>query len=84
MSGYLYTHKNVDNGNGSQVERTKVIGYSMRQMVVLMIWQTGGRQRNLMTVYSDCATFVDVSYVRALTGLGEPQLYAPGTVVGVV
>ena len=27
MSGYLYTHDNADNGNGSQVERTKVTGY---------------------------------------------------------
>ena len=27
MSGYLYTHNNADNGNGSQVERTKVTGY---------------------------------------------------------
>ena len=27
MSGYLYTHYNAGNGNGSQVERTKVTGY---------------------------------------------------------
>ena len=27
MSEYLYTHNNTNNGNGSQVERTKVIGY---------------------------------------------------------
>ena len=27
MRGYLYTHNNADNGNGSQVERTKVTGY---------------------------------------------------------
>ena len=27
MSGYLYTHNTADNGNGSQVERTKVTGY---------------------------------------------------------
>ena len=27
MSGYLYTRNNADNGNGSQVEKTKVTGY---------------------------------------------------------
>ena len=27
MSGYLYTHNTADDGNGSQVERTKVTGY---------------------------------------------------------
>ena len=44
----------------------------------------GTCQRNLMTVYSECPTFVNVSYVRDLTGLGESRLCAPGTVVGVV
>ena len=29
----------------------------------------GTRQQNLMAVYSECPDFVDVSYVRDLTGL---------------
>jgi len=37
-----------------------------------------------MTVYNECPTFVNVSYVRDLTGLGETRLCAPSTVVGVV
>ena len=44
----------------------------------------GTRQQHLMTVYSKCPNFVNVSYVRDLTGLGEPQLCAPSIVVGVV
>ena len=44
----------------------------------------GTRQQNLMDVYSECPNFVDVSYVRDLTGLGDTRLCAPGTVVGVV
>ena len=44
----------------------------------------GTHHRNLMIVYSECPTFVYVSYVRDLTGLGETRLCAPSTVVGVV
>ena len=44
----------------------------------------GTCQRNLMGVYSECPNFVDVSYVRDLTGLGETRLCAPSTGVGVV
>ena len=39
---------------------------------------------NMMTVYSECPTFVYVSYVRDLTGLGETRLCNLSTVVGVV
>ena len=31
----------------------------------------GTRQRNLMTMYSECPTFVYESYVRDLSGMGE-------------
>ena len=44
----------------------------------------GTHHRNLMIVYSECPTFVYVSYVRDLIGLEETQLCAPNTVVGVV
>ena len=44
----------------------------------------GTHLRNMMTVYSECPTFVYVSYVRDLTGLGESRLCVSGTVVGVV
>ena len=37
-----------------------------------------------MTVYNECPTFFNVSYIRDLTSLGEPRLCAPSTVVGVV
>ena len=42
----------------------------------------GTRQRNLMAMYSECPDFVDVSYVRDLTSLGDTRLCAPGTGVG--
>ena len=44
----------------------------------------GTCQRTLMTVYSECPTFVNVSYVRDLTNLGESRLFALGSDVGVV
>ena len=44
----------------------------------------GTCQRNLMTMYSECPTSVNVSYVRDLSGLGEPRLCVPGTGVDVV
>ena len=44
----------------------------------------GTCQRNLMTMYSDCPTFVNVSYVRDLSGLGETRLCVPGASVVVV
>ena len=44
----------------------------------------GTRQRNLVSVYSDCLSFVDVSYVRDLTGHGETRLCVLGADVGVV
>ena len=44
----------------------------------------GTCQQTLMIVYSECPTFVNVSYVRDLTSLGEPRLFAPGPDVGVV
>ena len=44
----------------------------------------GTRQRNLVSVYSDCPNFVDVLYVRDLTGLRETRLCVPGASVGVV
>ena len=44
----------------------------------------GTRQRNLMTMYSDCPNFFNVSYVRDLIGLGEPRLCVTGIDVGVV
>ena len=44
----------------------------------------GTRQRNLMTIYSECPNFANVSYVRDLSGLGEPWLCAPGAGVVVV
>ena len=42
----------------------------------------GTRQRNLLSVYSDCPNFVYVSYVRDLAGLGETRLCAQGANVG--
>ena len=42
----------------------------------------GTRQRNLVSVYSDYLSFVDVSYVRDLAGLGETRLCAQGANVG--
>ena len=44
----------------------------------------GTCQRNLMTMYNECPTSVNVSYVRDLSGLGEPRLCVPGTGVDVV
>ena len=44
----------------------------------------GTHQRNLMTMCSDRPTFFKVSYIRDLTGLGEPRLCALGIDVGVV
>ena len=44
----------------------------------------GTHLRNRMTVYRQCPTFVYVSYIRDLTGLGETWLCNPSTVVGVV
>ena len=44
----------------------------------------GTRQQNLVFVYSTCPSFVDVSYVRDLTGHGETRLCVPGADVGVV
>ena len=44
----------------------------------------GTRQWNLMCVYSTCPNFVDVSYVRDLTGLGETRLCIPGADADVV
>ena len=44
----------------------------------------GTRQRNLVSVYSNRANFVYVSYVRDLTGLRETRLCVPGSNVGVV
>ena len=44
----------------------------------------GTRQRNLMTIYSECPNFANVSYVRDLSGLGEPWLCAPGAGFDVV
>ena len=44
----------------------------------------GTRQQNLVSVYSNRANFVDVSYVRDLTGLRETRLCVPGSNVGVV
>ena len=44
----------------------------------------GTYQQNLMTMYGECPTFVNVSYVRDLFGLGEPWLCAPSTGVDVV
>ena len=44
----------------------------------------GTRQRNSVSVYSDCPNFVDVLYVRDLTGLRETRLCVPGASVGVV
>ena len=49
---------------------------------VLAKW--GTHLRNMITVYSECPTFVYVSYVRDLTGLGETRLCDPSIVVGVV
>ena len=42
----------------------------------------GTRQRNLVSVYSDCSSFIDVAYVRDLASLGETRLCAPGVAVG--
>ena len=44
----------------------------------------GTCQRSLMTMFSECPTFVNVSYVRDLSGLGETRLCAPGAGVVVV
>ena len=44
----------------------------------------GTCQRNLVSVYSHCPSFVDVSYVRDLTGLGETKLCAPGAEADVI
>ena len=44
----------------------------------------GTRQRNLVSVYSDYPSFVDVLYVKDLIGLGETRLCVPGAGVGVV
>ena len=44
----------------------------------------GTSQQNLVFVYSTCPSFVDVSYVRDLTGLGETRLCTPGADADVV
>ena len=44
----------------------------------------GTHLRNRMIVYSECPTFVYVSYVRDLTSLGKTRLCNPSTVVGIV
>ena len=40
--------------------------------------------QNRMTMYSECPTFVYVSYMRDLTGLGKTRLYNPSTVISAV
>ena len=44
----------------------------------------GTRQRNLLSMYSACPSFVDASYIRDLAGLGETRLCVPGAAAGVV
>ena len=44
----------------------------------------GTRQQNLVFVYSTCPSFVDVSYVRDLIGLGETRLCIPSADADVV
>ena len=44
----------------------------------------GTRQQNLVFVYSTCPSFVDVSYVRDLIGLGETRLCTSGADADVV
>ena len=44
----------------------------------------GTHQRSLLTMFSACPTFVNISYVRHLAGLGETRLCAPGAGVVVV
>ena len=44
----------------------------------------GTHQQNLLTVYSNCPSFVYVYYIRDLAGLGVNRLCAQGSVVGVV
>ena len=44
----------------------------------------GTCQRSLMTMFSECPTFVNVSYVRDLSSLGETRLCAPSAGVVVV
>ena len=49
---------------------------------VLAKW--GTRQRTLVAVYDHSPNFVDVPYIRDLTGLGETRLCNPGTVTNVI
>ena len=44
----------------------------------------GTRQQNFVFVYSTCPSFVDVSYVRDLIGLGETRLCIPSADADVV
>ena len=44
----------------------------------------GTRQTNLVFVYDHCPSFVDVPYIRDLTGLRETRLCNPGTVTNVL
>ena len=44
----------------------------------------GTRQQTLVFVYSTCPSFVDVSYVRDLTGLGETRRCTLGADTAVI
>ena len=44
----------------------------------------GTRQRNLVSVYNHCPSFVDVPYIRDLIGLGETRLCNPGATTDVI
>ena len=44
----------------------------------------GTRQKTLLSVYDHCPSFVDVPYIRDLTGLGETRLYNQGAVTNVI
>ena len=44
----------------------------------------GTRQRNLVSVYNHCPSFVDVPYIRDLTGLGETRLCNSGAATNVI
>ena len=42
----------------------------------------GTHQRNLLTIYSDCPSFVYVCYIRDLAGLGMTRPCAQGSDIG--
>ena len=44
----------------------------------------GTHQMNLVSVYNHCPNFVDVPYIRDLTGLGKTRLCNPGTATNVI